>query len=87
LNTEDEAKIASDLLRGFSRSYSRKPKRRWLFIRTHKVPGSYLSQVISANTNNNRNKKKQIKEQKKILWNKWVQPTDEEEAKSWHAYI
>ena len=28
LNTEDEAKIASDLLRGFSRSYSRKPKRR-----------------------------------------------------------
>jgi hypothetical protein len=28
LNTEDEAKTANELLRGFSRSYSREPKRR-----------------------------------------------------------
>ena len=34
------------------------------YLYVHKVPGGYLSQVISANTNNNRNKKNK-KEQKK----------------------
>ena len=32
LNTEDEAKTANELLRGFGRSYSRKPKLRVLKI-------------------------------------------------------